>query len=151
MEQIEDSETSQYKPDAGERSKRKHTKSHLLILYCVGSNLVLHFKFIDARLQASNIFILNFVSCSSILAFRYYIFLFLHCLLTSTLASFRLSTSTFLWLWFLRHCILACFFWSKNGEHSSSNRGFCSLNSYGTKLFNWDFYIFFNVSFSETC
>jgi len=71
---------------------------------------------------------LLFVSRSLILPVRYYLFLFLHCLLTSYLTFSKLSV--LLWFWFCNHWIVACFLWSKNCEHSSWNRGLCFFHSY---------------------
>jgi hypothetical protein len=47
--------------------------------------------------------------------------LFLNVLLVSLLKFFRLSP--LIWFGFCNHCNLACFCWSINFEHSSSNRG----------------------------
>jgi len=81
----------------------------LLILYCISSRLITLPKFIDARIQVPNIFfILLIFSSSSILAFRYFFFLFPKCLLASRLTLFRLST--FLWLGSCNLCILACLY-----------------------------------------
>ena len=56
----------------------------LLILYHISSRLVALLKIIDAPIQVTNIFvILMSVSSSSILAFDYFPFLFLKCLLAS--------------------------------------------------------------------
>jgi hypothetical protein len=58
--------------------------------------------------------------------------LFLNCLLASRLTLFRLST--LLWFGFCNHCILACFLWSKNFEHSSSIHGLCCFLSCSPRL-----------------
>jgi hypothetical protein len=71
--------------------------------------------------------ILLLVFSSSILPFKYAVFLFLKCLLASRLTLFRVST--LLWLGSCIHCILACFFWSKKPKHFSSNHGlFCFIS-----------------------
>jgi len=95
-----------------------------VILHYISSRLVTLLKDIKSLtpLYKSLIFmILLLVSSSSILAFRYAFFLFLKCLLASRL--------TLLWLGSFIHCILACFLWSENPKHSSSNHGLCCFNS----------------------
>ena len=97
---------------------------NLLILYYISSRLVTLLKVINAPKQVSDISILLLVSSSTILAFRYSYFLFQKCLLASHLTLLRLYY-TFLWFESCNHCILACFLWSKNCKHISSNHGLC--------------------------
>jgi hypothetical protein len=61
------------------------------------------------------------VSSSLIFPFRHSLFLFLSILLVSRLKFCRLSP--LIWLGFCNHCNLACFRWSINFKHSSSNHG----------------------------
>jgi len=83
----------------------------LLILYYISSRLVTILKVTDALYMFLIFLVLLLVSSSSILAFRHSFFLFLKCLLFSHLTVFQ--SSTFLWLGFCNHCILACFLWSR--------------------------------------
>jgi len=46
--------------------------------------------------------------------------------------SFRLSM--LLWFGSCIHCLLACLFWCKNSESSSSNNGLCCFCSYSPRL-----------------
>jgi hypothetical protein len=64
-----------------------------------------------------------FVSSLFILASIYSFFFFLQCLLASHLTLFPLPT--LLLLGPCNHCILACFIWSRNCEHSLSNYSLC--------------------------
>jgi hypothetical protein len=74
------------------------------------------------HLYKSPIFLfLLLVSSSLIFPYRCSLFLFLNVLLVSRLKFCRLSP--LVWLGFCNHCNLACFRWSINCEHSSSNHG----------------------------
>jgi hypothetical protein len=66
-------------------------------------------------------FFLLYVASSSILSFRYFLVLFLKCLLVSRRILFRLFAFTS--LVFSNHCNLACFLWSNNFGHPPSNHG----------------------------
>ena len=90
--------------------------------------------------------ILQLVSSSLILAFRYSFFLFLKCLLASRLTLFRLTT--LLCLGSYARCILACFLWSKEPKHFSSNHGLCCFSSCRPRLTLAEVLIF-SVMFSE--
>ena len=105
----------------------------LLTLYYISSRLETHlFKSLMPLYKSLIFFILLPVSSSSILALRYFFFLFLNYLLASRLTLFR--SPTLLWFGFCNHCILACFLRSKNREHSSSALGLCSFSSYRPRL-----------------
>jgi hypothetical protein len=58
--------------------------------------------------------------------------LFLNILLVSHLKFFRLPPLT--WLGFCNHCNLACFQWSINFEHSSSNHGLLCFSLWYPRL-----------------
>ena len=119
----------------------------LLILYYISSRLVTLLKVTEMPLYNSLIFfILLLLSSSQISAFRYSFFLVLKCLLASCLTLFRLST--LLWFGTCNHCILICFLWSKNHEHSSSKHGLCCCNSYRPTLSLAEVLIF-SLTFSQ--
>jgi len=84
-----------------------------LILYYIRSTPVTHLKTTDAPTQVCVVLILLLVLSSSISAFRHSFF-FPQCLLTSRITSFRLFT--LLWFGFSKHCNLACFLRSKEGN-----------------------------------
>ena len=73
-------------------------------------------------------FIVLLVWSSSVLAFRYSFFMFLKCLLASRLTLCILYT--LLRFGSCNHCTFACFLWSKNLYHSSSQHGLSCCNSY---------------------
>ena len=91
-------------------------------------------------------FILQLVSRSSILAFRYSFFLCLKCLQASCQKLYGLST--FFWFGLCNHCTLACFLWSKNRKLSSANNGLCSFNSHRPKFYSSEVLIF-SLIFSQ--
>jgi hypothetical protein len=72
------------------------------------------------------------VSSSLISPFRYSLFLFLNVPLVSLLKFFRLFPLIQLGLW--NHCNLACFCWSINFEHSSSNHGLLCFSLWYPRL-----------------
>ena len=115
----------------------------LLIIYYVSSRLVNFLKVTDAPVQVSDILFLTVCFSFMILPSIYSLCLFLWCLLASPLLLFTLST--LLWFGSCKHCILACFLWSKIFEHSLSSHGDCCFCSYRPILCNWDFGILFNV------
>jgi hypothetical protein len=45
-----------------------------------------------------------------------------------------LGLSILLWFGSFNHCIIVCFIWSKNCEHSSSNHDLYSFCSYRSRL-----------------
>jgi hypothetical protein len=61
-----------------------------------------------------------------------FLLFFQKCLLAPYLTLFRLSSLP--WFGSCNHCILACFHWSKNCEHSSSNHGLSCFSSYRHRL-----------------
>jgi len=81
----------------------------------------------------SQIFLfLLFVSSALNSVFRYSLIDFQKCLLVSRITLFRLPST--LWFESCNDCILACTFWSKNHEQSSSKHGLCCFNSYRYRL-----------------
>ena len=98
----------------------------LLVLQYITSRLVPHLEFIDAPIQVPNVSDRTVSFKFLNLTLKYAFFLFLKCLLTSRLTSFRISK--LLWLGFCILRILVCFLWSKKPKHSSSNQGlFCFI------------------------
>jgi hypothetical protein len=83
---------------------------------------------------------LLFVASSLILSFRYFLFLFLKCLLASRHSLFRLSPFISLGSW--NHCNLACFLWSNNFEHPSFNHDLYFFNSKQPRLSLVQIFIF---------
>ena len=119
----------------------------LLVLYCIGSRLVTFLKVMNAPIQVSDIFFYPFGSLgSSVLVFRYSFFLFVKSLLPSRLTFFRLYT--FLWFGCCNYCILVCFLWTINREHSSSCHDLCRFNSYNRKLSLAEIWIFSDILFN---
>ena len=105
----------------------------LLILCYISSRLAtLLLKSLMTIYKSLIFLILLPVSSSSILAFRYFFFLFLKYLLASRLTLFR--SPTLLWFGSYNQCILAWLLRSKNREHASSNHGLCCFSSYRPRL-----------------
>jgi hypothetical protein len=91
----------------------------IVILYNINSRLVPFLKFIYASVQISNVFV-SIISFQLInFAFQIFPFLAPNVLLVSCLTFCRLSPLN--WLGFCNQCNLACFRWTINFEHSSSN------------------------------
>jgi hypothetical protein len=92
----------------------------ILIFYDINCRLVYPFLNSFMPLYKSLMFLfLLLVSSSLILSLRYSLFLFLNVQLASRLKFFRLSP--LIWLGFCNNCNLACFLWSINFEHPSSD------------------------------
>ena len=112
------------------RSQEKwflHQARILLILY----KAVNPFEVIGAPIQVSGIVGLTVDFTLNDCNFHIF-FLFLKCLLASRVTSFRLST--LLCFASCSYCIVACFLWLKNRDHSSPNQGFCCFNSHRHRL-----------------
>jgi hypothetical protein len=99
----------------------------------------------------SNIFVFIIIFKLIHFNFQIFSFFFLNVLLVSRLKIFRLSL--LIWLGFCSHCNLACFLWSINFEHSSSNLGLlcfslwyprCSLDVKVTKTYHGENCIMMN-------
>ena len=105
----------------------------LLVLFYISSKMVTLLKLIDTPTKLSDI--LYFVLSFKFISFSFQIFLplfSLKCLLASHLTLFRLSTS--IWFRSSNNCILVCFPWSKNRDHSSQNHGLYRFGPYKTRL-----------------
>ena len=116
----------------------------LLIVYCVSSRLVNFLKVSDALVQVW----FSFSYCLfQFHDFTFQLFpLFLWYLLASQLLLFTLTI--FLWFGSCKHCILACFIWSKNFEHALSSHGDCGFCSYGPRLSAAEILVF-SLMFSQ--
>jgi hypothetical protein len=88
-------------------------------LYNINSWLVHFLILIYASVQNSNIFV--FIISFKVIKFAFLLFpfLFLNILMASRIKFCRLSP--LIWFGFCNRCNLACFRWSINFEHSSSN------------------------------
>ena len=73
--------------------------------------------------------------------------------MSTSFTPYIVRLSTLLWFGSCNHSILACFLWSKNRKHSSSNHGLCCFNSQRPRLplpevliSSWMFYQALNMS-----
>ena len=133
-------------PPSSRNTLGVYSQFTLLILNYVSSRLVALLKVIDALIRVPNIFDLTVI-------FKFLNFSFQICLLflpeiPSSFTSYIVRLSTLPWLGFCTHCILACFLWSKNCKHSSSNHGLCPFNSCRPRLSLAEDLIFF-LMFSQ--
>jgi len=133
-------------PQPSENTVGVYIQIIFLILCSISSSLANLLRVTVAPVLVCDIFDLtvNFKFMKFI--FRIFLLFFLQCLLTSLLTLFGLST--LLWLGSCNYYILACFLWSKNRKHPSSNHGVCCFNSYRHRFSLADVLIFY-LMFSQ--
>jgi len=120
-------------PPSNQNTAGVCNKITLLILYTISSRLVTILKATDAPKMSLVFFILLLVPSSLILDFRYFFFIFVPAL-SSIFTSSIVQIITLLLFGFCNRCILACFLWSKNRQHSSSYHNVYCFTSYRFRL-----------------
>jgi hypothetical protein len=118
----------------------------LLFFYYVSSRPVTVLKIINASLQVSDVF--DRTVSFKFVNFSFQIFLLFFPEMSNSFTFYIVRLSTLLWFGSCNHCILACFVWSKNREHSLPKHGLCFFNSHRPRLSSAEVLIF-SLMFSQ--